>query len=137
LGGWRFSFHVVIPAEAGIQGVRLNVRMDAKQPAVYILSSARNGTLYIGVTSDLVKRVWQHRNDCVDGFTGQYGVHLLVFYEMHASMEAAIEREKRLKKWNRMWKLRLIEEANPEWRDLAAEWFPENDPDWVPPEEPD
>jgi len=92
--------------------------MDARHPAVYILASARNGTLYIGVTSDLVKRIWQHRNNCVPGFTESHGVHTLVFYEVHTSMEAAITREKRLKKWNRLWKLRLIEEQNPEWRDL-------------------
>ena len=115
---YRVGGKLVIPAEAGIQGVRLNPAMDAKQPAVYILASGRNGTLYIGVTSDLVKRVWQHKTNCVPGFTETYGVHMLVFYEMHVSMEDAILREKRLKKWNRMWKLRLIEELNPEWRDL-------------------
>ena len=92
--------------------------MDAKQPAVYILASARNGTLYVGVTSDIVKRIWQHRNDWVPGFTERHGVHMLVFYEMHGSMDAAILREKRLKKWERAWKLRLIEEQNPQWRDL-------------------
>ena len=95
--------------------------MDAKQPAVYILASVRNGTLYIGVTSDLVKRIWQHRNNCVPGFTEHHCVHTLVFYEMHACMESAIVREKRLKKWNRLWKLRLIEEQNPQWRDLWAD----------------
>jgi putative endonuclease len=89
-----------------------------KQPAVYILASQRNGTLYIGVTSDLVQRVWQHKNDVVEGFTQKYGVHLLVYYELHDDMENAILREKRLKKWNRAWKLRLIEEKNPEWNDL-------------------
>jgi putative endonuclease len=95
--------------------------MDSRQPAVYILASARNGTLYIGVTSDLLKRVWQHRTNAVTGFTGQHDVHMLVFYELHASMQAAIVREKRLKKWNRVWKLRLIEERNPEWQDLWPE----------------
>jgi putative endonuclease len=109
---------LVIPAEAGIQGVRLDTAMDVKQPAVYILASGRNGTLYIGVTSDLVKRIWQHKNDCVFGFTESHRVHTLVFYEMHVSMEEAIAREKRLKKWNRLWKLRLIEESNRQWRDL-------------------
>jgi putative endonuclease len=89
-----------------------------KQPAVYILASQRNGTLYIGVTSDLVQRVWQHRNGVVEGFTQKYGVHMLVYYELHDDMENAIIREKRLKKWNRAWKLRLIEEKNPEWNDL-------------------
>ena len=89
-----------------------------KQPAVYILASQRNGTLYIGVTSDLVQRIWQHKNDVVEGFTKEYGVHLLVWYELHEDMESAIIREKRLKKWNRAWKLRLIEEKNPDWQDL-------------------
>jgi len=89
-----------------------------KQPAVYMLASRRNGTLYIGVTSNLVKRIWEHKNDVVEGFTRKYGVHMLVWYELHESMEAAITREKQLKKWNRAWKLGLIEERNPEWRDL-------------------
>ena len=89
-----------------------------KQPAVYILASQRNGTLYIGVTSDLVQRIWQHKNDVVEGFTNKYGVHMLVWYELHDDMESAIIREKRLKKWNRAWKLRLIEEMNPDWNDL-------------------
>lgn len=89
-----------------------------KEPAVYILASKRNGTLYIGVTSDIVERVWQHKKDVAEGFTKKYGVHTLVYYEWHEDMDAAILREKRLKKWNRAWKLRLIEEMNPEWRDL-------------------
>jgi len=92
-----------------------------KQPAVYILASKRNGTLYIGVTSDLAKRVWQHKNDVFEGFTKRYGVHMLVYYEMHASMVEAIQREKQLKKWNRAWKLALIEERNPQWHDLWPE----------------
>lgn len=89
-----------------------------KQPAVYILASKRNGTLYVGVTSDLAARIWQHRNDVVEGFTKKYGVHMLVYFELHDDMESAIIREKRLKKWNRAWKLRLIEEMNPDWNDL-------------------
>jgi putative endonuclease len=89
-----------------------------KQPAVYILASRRNGTLYIGLTSDLVKRIWEHKNDIVEGFTKRYGVHLLVWYELHENMESAIEREKRLKEWKREWKLELIESANPNWKDL-------------------
>jgi len=89
-----------------------------KQPAVHILSSKRNGTLYIGVTSDLVKRIWEHKNDMVEGFTKRYGVHTLVWYEMHETMESAITREKRLKAWKRAWKIELIEEKNPEWKDL-------------------
>jgi putative endonuclease len=90
----------------------------AKQPVVYIMASRRNGTLYIGVTSDLVKRVWQHKNDVVEGFTKKYGVHTLVYYELHANMTEAIHREKQLKKWNRAWKIELIEKENPQWLDL-------------------
>jgi putative endonuclease len=89
-----------------------------KQPAVYMLASRRNGTLYTGVTSDLVKRIWEHKNNIIEGFTQRYGVHLLVWYELHASMEAAIQREKRLKGWKRAWKLELIESTNPGWQDL-------------------
>ena len=89
-----------------------------KQPAVYILASTRNGTLYTGVTSDLVKRIWEHRNNVVEGFTRRYGVHRLVWYELHESMESAIQREKRLKEWKRAWKLELIEGTNPDWQDL-------------------
>ncbi len=89
-----------------------------KQPCVYLLASRRNGTLYTGVTSDLLKRVWEHKNDVVEGFTKQYGVHTLVWYELHESMESAIAREKRIKGWKRQWKLDLIETSNSEWRDL-------------------
>ena len=89
-----------------------------KQPAVYILASQRNGTLYIGVTSDLIKRIWEHKNDLVEGFTQKYKVHQLVYLEQHQDMLAAITREKQLKKWNRDWKLALIEKSNPDWRDL-------------------
>ena len=89
-----------------------------KQPCVYILASKKNGTLYAGVTSDLVKRVWQHKNNLVDGFTKEYQVHLLVWYEAHETMESAITREKNIKAWKRLWKLSLIEEANPDWNDL-------------------
>ena len=89
-----------------------------KQPAVYILASKRNGTLYIGVTSDLVKRIWEHKNNVVEGFTKRYSVHQLVWYEVHESMESAIEREKRLKGWKRKWKLELIESSNTNWQDL-------------------
>jgi putative endonuclease len=95
--------------------------MDAKHPAVYILASGPNGTLYIGVTSNLVQRIWQHRSHAVEGFTQQYGVHQLVYYEIHGDMENAILREKRLKQWNRQWKLRLVNEFNPRWRDLWEE----------------
>jgi len=90
----------------------------SKQPCTYILASKRNGTLYIGVTSNLIQRVWQHKNNQVEGFTKKYAVHLLVYYELHDTMEYAITREKQLKKWNRDWKLRLIEEKNFTWQDL-------------------
>jgi putative endonuclease len=89
-----------------------------KQPAVYILASERNGTLYIGVTSDLVKRIWEHKNNLVKGFTKRYNVHNLVWYELHNNMNAAIEREKNVKEWKRAWKIRLLEENNPDWNDL-------------------
>jgi len=89
-----------------------------KQPAVYILASKRNGTLYTGVTSDLVKRIWEHKNNLAEGFTRRYGVHRLVRYELHENMESAIQREKRLKEWKRVWKLELIERTNPDWQDL-------------------
>ena len=89
-----------------------------KQPCVYILASRRNGTLYIGVTSDLVKRAWEHKNDVVEGFTKKYGVHKLVWFELHETMESAIHGEKKLKEWKRTWKLKLIEGSNPDWRDL-------------------
>jgi putative endonuclease len=91
------------------------------QPSVYILASKRRGTLYVGVTSALVKRTWEHRNDLVTGFTSRYGVHRLVYFELHERIQDAIQREKRLKKWNRMWKIELIENHNPEWRDLWDE----------------
>ena len=83
-----------------------------------MLASRRNGTLYIGVTSDLLKRVWQHKNDVVKSFSERYGVHALVWYELHATMESAITREKVLKGWKRAWKIQLIEEMNPQWADL-------------------
>ncbi|MGB0128530.1 MAG: GIY-YIG nuclease family protein [Rhodocyclaceae bacterium] len=92
-----------------------------KHPTVYILASRCNGTLYIGVTSDLVKRVWEHRNDVVEGFTKRYRCHTLVYFEQHAEMGGAIVREKQMKKWNRAWKIALIEKRNPTWRDLWPE----------------
>ena len=85
---------------------------------VYIMASKRNGTLYVGVTSDLEKRVYQHKHDEVEGFTSKYKVHDLVWSESCEEMREAIYREKQLKKWNRRWKLNLIEETNPDWRDL-------------------
>ena len=92
-----------------------------KQPCVYLLASKRNGTLYVGVTSDLVQRVWQHKNDVVEGFTKRYGVHTLVWFERHETMDSAIAREKAIKEWKRAWKLELVEMNNPTWRDLYDE----------------
>ena len=92
-----------------------------KIPCVYILASRPGGALYIGVTSNLPQRVWQHKNDLAAGFTKRYRVHRLVWYEVHGSMQSAIAREKALKRWLRAWKDRLIEERNPEWQDLYDE----------------
>ena len=92
-----------------------------KVPCVYILASKQNGTLYVGVTSNLVRRVWEHKNDVVKGFTKLHGVHGLVWYEVHESMEGAISREKDIKRWKRAWKIRLIERKNPDWSDLYDE----------------
>ena len=94
-----------------------------KQPVVYILASEPYGTLYIGVTSNLAARIEAHRSGVVDGFAKKYRVHTLVYFELHAEMYEAIQREKRLKKWNRAWKIRLIEEMNPEWKDLSVQAF--------------
>ncbi len=91
------------------------------QACVYILASRKHGTLYIGVTADLARRVWEHKTDAIEGFTRRYGVHTLVYVEPHATMPEAILREKQMKKWNRAWKIALIERANPEWRDLYDE----------------
>jgi putative endonuclease len=91
---------------------------------VHILASRRNGTLYFGMTDDLARRTWQHRTGVVAGFTKKYGVKILVWYELHESRESAFKRERQLKKWNRAWKLRLIEQMNPQWRDLADELMP-------------
>jgi putative endonuclease len=92
-----------------------------KRAYVYILTNKRNGTLYTGVTSNLVKRVWQHRNHTAEGFTDKYGVGQLVYYETHENIESAIIREKRIKTWQRKWKLELIEKDNPDWKDLYFE----------------
>ena len=89
-----------------------------KQPCVYLLASRRGGTLYIGVTSDLLRRVHEHRSDAVPGFTRRYQVHMLVWFEQHATMDTAIAREKALKEWKRAWKVQLIEAGNPRWVDL-------------------
>ena len=92
-----------------------------RQPCVYLLASKRNGTLYTGVTSNLLKHVWEHENNLVESFTSKYGVHTLVWYEMHETMETAIQREKAIKNRRRAWKMNVIEEVSPEWRD----WYPD------------
>ena len=85
-----------------------------------MLASERNGTIYIGVTGNLVKRLYEHKSEAAEGFTKKYAVHFLVWYEVHETMESAIVREKQMKKWNRSWKIRRIEEANPDWIDLYS-----------------
>lgn len=102
----------MIPAQAGIQTVR------ELSYYVYLLASKRNGTLYVGVTNDLIRRVWEHKNDLADGFTKRYGIHQLVWFEAAESPSTAILREKQIKNWNRSWKLKLIEQENPQWLDL-------------------
>ena len=94
-----------------------------RQPVVYILASKPYGTLYVGVTGSITARIEAHRNGSVEGFTKDYGVTTLVYFELHADMYEAIQREKRLKKWNRAWKIRLIEEMNPTWEDLSSQLF--------------
>lgn len=93
-----------------------------KRPCVYIMASKRNGTIYIGVTSDLIRRVYEHKNNIIKGFTKKYAVHMFVYAEEHDTMEHAIHREKCIKEWNRMWKLELIEKHNPEWKDIYEEY---------------
>ena len=90
---------------------------------VYILASHRNGTLYMGVTGDLIKRSWEHKNKIAEGFTEKYNIDKLVYYETTNDIKAALQREKQLKKWNRKWKMELIEKENPDWVDLAAEYY--------------
>ena len=92
--------------------------MNEKQPCVYILASKRNGTLYVGITNDLVQRVYQHKHHIIGGFTQKYKVYSLVYYELHAVMDVALTRKKRIKHWRRQWKINLIEQTNKEWKDL-------------------
>ncbi|MGN6739527.1 GIY-YIG nuclease family protein, partial [Dyella sp.] len=126
--GYLFSVFRVIDGEEvvrhrvegtpAIHCLQKETRMPPRQPAVYIMASAERGTLYIGVTGDLKRRVWEHRDGIVEGFTQRYGLMRLVWFEHHADFPAAIAREKQLKKWNRAWKLELIESTNPAWCDL-------------------
>lgn len=97
--------------------------MEEKQYYMYLLASNKNGTLYIGVTSNLAQRMYQHREGMVEGFTRKYGVYQLVYYEVHLDIYEAITREKRIKKWNRAWKISLIEQNNPQWLDLGKGLF--------------
>jgi putative endonuclease len=110
----------VIPAKAGTQ-LRTEQLRDDFQPCVYILASRKYGTLYTGVTSNLIQRVYQHREEITGGFTTKYNVKMLIWFEQHGDMESAILREKQIKKWNRQWRINLIERDNPEWRDLAID----------------
>jgi putative endonuclease len=107
----------LVPAKAGTQGLRMSF-------FVYMLGSRRNGTLYVGMTDDLVRRTWQHRTGVVPGFTKTYGVRQLFWYEVHETRESAFARERKIKKWNRAWKLELIEGLNPGWRDLSQDLTP-------------
>ena len=112
---------LVIPETSGIQ---YNCKM-INCYYVYILASKRNGTLYIGVTNNLERRVFEHKNNMIKGFTEKYNIHLLVHYEQTNDSKSAIQREKQLKRWNRKWKLDLIEGINPKWEDLSADWIPD------------
>jgi putative endonuclease len=114
----RRTLSPFVPAKAGTQ------ESEAVSFWVYILASRRNGTLYIGMTDDLARRSWEHRTDAVPGFTRKYGVKMLVWFEQHETRESALQRERQLKKWNRAWKLQLIERFNPSWKDLADELTP-------------
>jgi putative endonuclease len=105
--------HPFVPAKAATQ------ESEAVSFWVYILASRRNGTLYIGMTDDLVRRAWEHRIGAVPGFTKKYGIKMLVWFEQHGTREAALQRERQLKKWNRAWKIEMIEQFNPIWKDLA------------------
>lgn len=112
------GFHHRHPGEGRDPAIKL---LMEKRFYVYILAKARNSTFYTGVTSDLAGRIWKHKNETTEEFTKKYGIKTLVYYEMHENAESAIKREKQLKKWHRTWKMRIIEEMNPEWRDLYSE----------------
>ena len=105
--------------------------------ATYIMASGRNGTTYVGMISNLYARVWKHKNGTFEGFSSENGCDKLVWFEQHQWVTETIRREKRIKGWKRDWKLKLIEDCNPDWLDLAADWYPEHDPDWTPPDEAD
>ena len=109
------------PREGGDPGAA--EPMSERIPCVYILASQRNGTLYVGFTTDLAQRIEAHRSGAAPGFTRKYGVHVLVYVEVHDSIAGGMLREKQIKKWRRAWKIELIERGNPQWRDLAEEFF--------------
>jgi putative endonuclease len=109
-------FNLVIPAEAGIHG--LDFSEGSKCGYFYVMSSDRNGTLYVGVTSNLLRRVAEHKQGIFEGFTKRYAIHRLVYFEQFESVVGAIEREKQVKKWKRAWKIELINAYNPDWLDL-------------------
>ncbi len=112
--------HPFVPAKAGTQeSEAVSFWVYTVSFWVYILASRRNGTLYIGMTDDLVRRAWEHRIGAVPGFTKKYGIKMLVWFEQHETREAALQRERQLKKWNRAWKIEMIEQFNPIWKDLA------------------
>ena len=115
-GGWRWA-----QGQAKTCQMVSSSRNSSVVPCVYMLASKKHGILYVGVTSNIARRVWQHKNRLVGGFTKKYGVHRLVWYETHPTMEGAITREKQMKEWNRDWKVQLIEEMNRAWRDLYRE----------------
>lgn len=105
--------------------------------ATYIIANGLNGAIYTGMTANLTARMWKHRSGTFEGHSKRKGCTQLVWFQRFGWVTEAIRREKQIKEWKRDWKLKLIEDANPDWLDLAADWFPENDPNWVPPEEPD
>lgn len=105
--------------------------------ATYIMANGRNGATYLGMTGNLTSRVWKHKTGAFEGHSKAKGCTRLVWFEQHEWVVDAIRREKQIKKWKRDWKLKLIEDANPGWLDLAADWYPVNDPDWTPPPEAD
>ena len=102
-------------------GVPVVALKDMKTPCLYIITNKTHGTLYVGVTSDLIQRIWQHKNGLIEGFSKRYGLKMLVWFEQHDSMESAIVRERNVKYWRRDWKIQLIEESNPTWRDLYSD----------------
>lgn len=114
----KYSYSIVMPAKAGIQGYWVS---SMKDYYVYMMASKRNGTLYTGITSDLVRRVYEHRTGAVEGFTKRYGVKMLVWYETTQDVNSAIAREKNIQAWKRQWKLELIEKTNLQWNDLWPE----------------